>query len=769
MRIEDLFAHSANSSGEWEPLSTHLTRVSEQCAEYCHAFNAATEGALLGWLHDIGKVGELFQKRLRGQAARVDHWTPGAALALCEEFGEKSRSRALIVEGHHIGLKRADTQSLKERFGPYLGAECKLDAEAPTPSIFPLTELKMRLAGVGLSPPSIQAQAFVPETLIRDQPARAMLRIRMLFSALVDADYRMTQMHFLGKESVPAPLPLEPDRLLTAVDKYRAALRSRPQSEQILALREWLFQSAISAACMPNRMWTLTAPTGSGKTLAMLAFALQHARQHNLRRIVFVLPYLALVQQTVQVLRQILTLAYPDTDDNSMDAILAEDHSLVQEPVTQPDTGISEAVRRSMTADWQAPLIVTTNVQLLESLHSAHPSSCRKLHRLSRSVILMDEIQTLPVHLSPITLATLGSLAEDFCTSIVFSTATQPAFQSLADTASGFGGVNWCPAEITSFAPHRPPVPKRVRVSWHSSPLEPWPLEQVAARLAESHSALCIVNTKRQARAIFEQVRRIGGAPVFLATSLCPAHRRHVLENVRSRLAANEPCVLVSTQCVEAGVDLDFPLVLRMIAPLDAIAQAAGRCNRNGARPEPGEVIVFSLEGEFGDQYPDTLYREAAKLTHQMLNASSGMLDITADSLFAAYYRKWYELSPEQDKIEDLRRAVQALDFPMIERSYRLIEQRQISVLVPYVRDLFLALRAEALEEGISARWIRQARQIAAGIFPPGKGAPVWSSLMPVRIKYARDIASWYILADDSLYDPDMGLLISDKLSLLDI
>lgn len=769
MRTEELFAHSANSGGEWEPLSTHLKRVSKECAQYCQVFNAAPEGALLGWLHDIGKVGQLFQERLHGRATGVDHWSPGAALALANGFGEKNRARALIIEGHHIGLQRADSQSLIKRIGPYLDQRHPPKSESGTPSVFPLAKLHQALKEVGLHPPVSQIPAFVPEPLVCSSPARAMLRIRMLFSALVDADYRMTELHFLGKESISEAPSLDPDHWLAGLDLYRSSLQNRPQSPEMLRLREWLFQSAISAASHPHRMWTLTAPTGSGKTLAMLKFALEHAKHHNLRRIVFVLPYLALLQQTVQVLREILTLAYPNEEDSFLDTILVEDHSLVQELSAQSDTGASEAVRRSMTADWQAPLIVTTNVQLLESLHSRHPSSCRKLHRLSRSVILLDEIQTLPIHLSPITLATLGSLAEDFCTSIVFSTATQPAFQSLADAAAGFGGVNWRPVEITGFAPHRPPVPQRVRVSWHCSPSQSWSLEQLAARLAHSHSALCIVNTKRQARAVFELVRRIGSAAMFLATSLCPAHRRLVLEQVRSRLAANEPCLLVSTQCVEAGVDLDFPLVLRMIAPLDAIAQAAGRCNRNGARTEPGEVIVFSLDGDLGDLYPDALYREAAKMTRQMLHARHGTPDLTSEDLFTAYFQQWYQLLPEQERIEDLRKAVQSLDFPEIERSYRLIEQRQISVLVPFDRDLFAALRTEALEQGISARWIRQARQIAVGIFPPGKGAPVWSSLMPVRTKYEREIESWHILADDSLYDPVMGLLPVDKLSLLDI
>lgn len=769
MRPEELFAHSANSYGEWEPLSTHLKRVSEECARYCQVFEAASEGELLGWLHDIGKVGQLFQRRLRGLETGVDHWTPGAALALANGFGEQNRARALIVEGHHVGLQRADKQSVRERIGPYLSPQYPLNSESGTPSVFPLKELMRRLEEVGFDLPSRQIPAFVPEQLVSSSPARAMLRIRMLFSALVDADYRMTEMHFLGKESIADPPSLEPDRLLHAVDRFRASLGSRPQSQEMLALRQWLFQSAIDAASEPHRQWTLTAPTGSGKTLALLAFALEHARRHSLRRIVFVLPYLALAQQTVQVLRQILRLAYPDAGEDFLDTILVEDHSLAQVACAPPDTGASEAVRRSTMADWRAPLIVTTNVQLLESLHGAHPSSCRKLHRLARSTILMDEIQTLPVHLAPLTLATLGSLAQDFCASIVFSTATQPAFESLAATAAAFGGVDWRPVEMTGFARPKPAIPQRVRISWRCSPSDCWSLESVAARLAESHSALCIVNLKRQARAIFDLARQFGASPLFLATSLCPAHRLQVLERVRSRLSTGQPCILISTQCVEAGVDLDFPLVLRMIAPLDAIAQAAGRCNRSAARPEPGEVIVFSLDGNLREQCPDPLYYEATRLTRQMISEQPEMFDLMSESQFAAFYQRWYHLLPEQEKIENLRRAVHSLDFPRVERTYRLIEQRQISVLVPFDQRLFSTLRDEAINMGITADWIRRARHIAVGTFPPRPGAPMWSSLEPVRLKYANAAESWHILADKSLYDPDMGLLPAEKLALLDI
>jgi len=398
-------------------------------------------------------------------------------------------------------------------------------------------------------------------------------------------------------------------------------------------------EACLAAGEMEPGLFTLTAPTGSGKTLSTLAFALRHARRHGLRRIVIVLPFLSIIDQTVRVYREALA------EIAAGDRYLLEHHSLALEQVEGEDN--AARLRGMLAENWDAPVVITTSVQLLESLFSNSPSACRKLHRLARSVVVFDEVQTLPLKIVLPTLAALSSLAGRYGTTVVFSTATQPAFMHLDKKVQGFCAAGWHPREIVPQELRLFERLQRVRVSWPGDG-ERLAWDELAARFRELDQALCIVNLKKHAREVFAVLSsRHEGQAFHLSTAMCPKHRAAVLAAVRERLENGKPCFLVATQCVEAGVDLDFSSVFRALGPLDSIAQAAGRCNRNG-KLASGDLHVF-VPQDAG--YPPGPYRQAAELTAVMLRGGKEpSIDDPAD--FERYFRSLYQIAKLED--EDL-------------------------------------------------------------------------------------------------------------------
>ena len=544
----------------------------------------------------------------------------------------------------------------------------------------------------------------------RGQFAADMLDARMLFSALVDADYLATEGHFNGDARTPychredGPI-LDVDRAIAALDRYIASVRSDQGDAPMAAAREALHAACVAAAEEPQGLFTLSAPTGSGKTLAMLALSLHHARHHGLRRIVLVMPFLNIIDQTAGIYRTIFS-----TENGFADHTVLENHSLAgrRQPNDEGQSDQAASTARLLAENWDAPIILTTSVQFLESLMADRPARCRKLHRLAKSVILFDEAQTLPPKLAVATLATLCRLTEPngpYRSTVVFATATQPALDDLDGRVRKDPlGAGWKPKEIV-----RDPgslfsqAAGRVRVNWrHRSSIG---FDELATELAGHERVLCIVNLKRHAVQIATALRdrRINGL-MHLSTNMCPAHCAKVLKKLDQRLRDGTPVRLIATQCVEAGVDLDFPVVFRALAPLEAIAQAAGRCNRHGRR-EPGTVIVFKPRDDRG-LYPPG-YKTGVDATETFLNslAQDGDLDqteiINSPERLRQYYQYLYvatgresvELPDEHDLLE----AIRAGDFASVAEHYKLIENDAVNVLVPYDRKIFDKLRDEAL------------------------------------------------------------------------
>ncbi len=749
-----IYAHSANTNGDWHPLTEHLLGVSHLAANFSANAAWSNEAALAGLLHDLGKYADRFQARLKGQDSGLDHWSQGAWVALAEH---RAIAAALAIQGHHIGLQRASTDALRRM------------------SLHTLTlnhPLGLALSDVDLMRLKQRAEA---DTLLFTTPAQTalplqngmahavanMLDVRLLFSCLVDADFLDTESHFEGNAQGKCPRPdgpkLDASAALAALDAHMENLRSATGAQkEVRQAREALWSTAKRAGQMQPGLFTLTAPTGSGKTLSMLKFALEHAARHGLKRIVLAVPFLSVIEQTAREYRKVFN-SFPDN-------FVLEHHSLAGlgvEADRNDAEGASESQRRLLAENWDAPIVLTTNVQLLESLFSNRPSSCRKLHNLMDSVIMFDEAQSLPSGLAVPTLAALSHLSSVYHSSVVFATATQPAFDTLHPAVTKHAIQGWHPNEAVPEHAEMFRALKRVEVTWpKNGGKRSW--AELAADLCSDNAkqVLCVVNLKRHVLALLKELDGTDGL-FHLSTNMCAEHRRDVLEKVRARLIAGETCRLISTQCVEAGVDLDFPLVYRALAPLEAIAQAAGRCNREGTLNEQGrlgEVIVFEPndEKELRWCYPTHAYYQAAEVTRTMLTLH-GDLNINDPALFRDYYRRLYDLNNPANQNELLNEALTALDFPEVAKHYRLIDQNTIQVLVPWEnrREEFDALRSEAGREGISAGWMRRAQGLAVSIYLTKEGAPAWA--IPAKLRRGGTSDEWFFLEGD-YYDDILGL-----------
>lgn len=754
------WAHSEGWDGRKEPLAAHLSEVARLAAESADVFGAREEAYCLGVWHDLGKLGEPFQLLLDGKAAGIDHWSLGAAFAL-KAAGQKARAAILAVLGHHIGIPSGNRESLRRWCPPEIYNAHPLNLSL-SPKSYEELEFLIRQEGV----PNCEAgwQPLVPDELFREQPARAMLRTRMLYSCLVDADFIATEKHFVGPYARKRGPLLEPEKLWQAFESLLEEARQRPCSEAVRHVREAVLSAALEAADSPQSLFTLTAPTGSGKTLAMLGFALRRAALRGHRRIILALPYLALLQEVAEIYSRLLQISYPCRDPREF---LLEAHSMSDDhPGRLEEDDRIEAARRKLVENWDAPFILTTNVQLLESLHANRPMRCRKLHNIANSVILLDEVQTLPRDLALPTLAALSALTADFRCSVVMATATQPAFEAFdSSVRDRLSSTGWCPREVISNAGRLFHALRRVSVDWCVQD-GAWTEDRVAGEMMRHSSALCVVNLKRHARAIFTRLKQSDPDALFLATSLCPAHRARVLDEVRRRLDSSH-VRLVSTQCVEAGVDLDFPCVFRAFGPLEAIAQAAGRCNRHGKR-EAGKVVVFELAEDTTHCYPDPAYARAAQVTRVLLNESESGLDISSPETFRSYYGRLFGIEMTDMEKNAVVKACRSLDFPEVSEQYRLIPDAQISILVPYDRAAYEALREEAFREGLRSSWIRRARAHAVSLYRPAQDSPLWSALDTIPLRPRGEAADWFILRAPDLYDPEMGLTIPKAYGFLE-
>jgi CRISPR-associated endonuclease/helicase Cas3 len=591
-----MWAHSSNGSGSRHALVDHLRSVSRLAGQFGEAFGAAELCSVLGLLHDAGKAAPGWQKRLfevDGTAERVG--VPHKQLGAEMITSLAGLPGAMCILGHHGGLgARGEAQTIPE------GEQDDLAQQALVGELPEVAELLNNRRSV------------LPSSW--DTPLSCELGLRLAFSALVDADHLDTAAHF---ESRPAPVvrpSVDMAALLARFESERLkALTSRPAS-RLDEARQEVYEDVVRAAAGPTGIYRLPAPTGAGKTMAAAAFGLHHAVRTGKARVIVAVPYITITEQNAQVYRRLLG-----------DDVVLEHHS----GVNLDDTA---GVRARLGAEnWDAPFVVTTTVQLFDSLFGRKPGRSRKLHRLANSVIVLDEVQSLPPPLLLPILDGLRTLSERFGTTVLLASATQPSFHRLLpwrpiqdrirDTVTDADGVR------IKF--------RRVHYNWLVGD-ERLDMEAVARLIAAEDQALVVVNTVAHARALFRLVQELRPeAALHLSTRMCPSHRQDVLTDVSGRLSGGASVLLVSTQLIEAGVDLDFPAVFRAMAPAESLLQAAGRCNREHRRPT-GRVVIF----EATDAPVPSFYRSAVGATRRFFGPDGAELDDA--SALDRYYRSFY-------------------------------------------------------------------------------------------------------------------------------
>lgn len=758
----EYFAHSQNSVGTMHTTRDHLAAVSKLAGEFAGDSFWKIEAVLAGMLHDLGKYADLFQARLRGEASGLDHWSPGAWVAL-KDF--KAIATALAVQGHHVGLQQGNRDALRAMNPMTLAQHHPFNLKLSDPD---LEVLRARAGSDGIIFPKPDGFIIDHEKGFQN-PVAAMLDVRMLFSCLTDADFMDTESHFKGDTQGKRFRELGPQLdlslALAALDTYMSdKVRGVSKADRaVLDARNSLWERATDAAGRKPELFTLTAPTGSGKTLAMLKFALEHAAKNGLKRVILAVPFLSIIEQTANIFRTVFQ-EFPNN-------FVLEDHSLagLGSEESKDDVEVERA-RRLLAENWEAPIIITTNVQLLESLFSNRPAACRKLHNLMNSVVMFDEAQTLPQSLAVPTLAALSHLSHRYGTTVLFATATQPAFDALDNAVTKLINDGWRPIEVVPEHTRIYDALRRYDVRWpRQGETKEWAM--LAEEIRNNEQVLCVVNLKNHASKLLDDLKN-DTAVFHLSTNLCALHRRAVLTEVRARLETGKPCRLISTQCVEAGVDVDFPVVCRALAPLDAIAQAAGRCNREGrltnadGKKIMGDVHVFepAVEGDYHKRYPNRAYFQATEVTRSMLIAAGTKgLDLNDPTTFRDYYHRLYDLNKPETQNHEIIEAVKAVDFVRVAKEYRLIEQSAIRVLVSYGKhiDLFKELRNQQDEEGISVQWIRRAQGLSVSIFRPRPDHPSWDVLLPAKLRYGKGTSDeWFILEDprNEYYDKTLGL-----------
>ena len=694
-KLQNVYAHSKEDCepDEWQLLEDHLRNVATRAAKFAATFGYENWGRALGLLHDAGKVNPAFQRRLHGSGERVDHSAPGAWEALRRYRSQledaNGRILAFAIAGHHGGIPNGIRAGSEGRTP--LASRLSKESVGET-----AREFEKYVDNVGIRLPESRTLERLPLERLAEASdvANGLQRgifscsthTRMLFSCLVDADYLDTE-RFVSPEFASARDAVPRDDvsgLSRQLDEHMATVEMFAVPSKVNEARSRVLEACRSAADWNPGIYTLTVPTGGGKTLSSLSFALRHAMANGMSRVIYAIPYTSIVEQNARVFRSVL-------GDNNV----LEHHSNYDfDVVTDEGRRLCE---RLSVQNWDAPLVVTTNVQLFESLFSNKPGKCRKLHNIANSVIVLDEAQMLPDNLLTVTLAMLEELVADFNVTVLLCTATQPALEGLWP----FGA---CPREIAPFQEELSAVlGGRTRFVLEGKVQE----ETLVSELASMRQALCIVGTKKKARTLFGDVSRevaAGGAEgmddgVFhLSANMTPLHRSKVLSEARHRLAEGKRCIVISTQLIEAGVDIDFPTVYREMAGVDSLIQAAGRCNREGRHRE-GAVHVFEISDEASlglasERFDSSWLGQMKSLARQIIGDHGNTLD---SSMSKEFFQARYGTATKQgldakglyaDMTSTALLASDpvfgTLDFESYAEKYRIIEDSSVPVFVPW-------------------------------------------------------------------------------------
>lgn len=798
----DFYAHTDPNSPDqrnWEPLFTpfgespdkcqgeackkcenldrfhgHLNKVAWWTAKFAgEMFPAGSEeeksarewGRLAGLWHDLGKFAEEFQRKLSGERIQIEHTGTGAALAK-KLMPVAWETLAFGIAGHHAGLaNRKNRESIHDTSTPLDERVARADAMLAQCRVL-IEENKendiKRLLILSETPE-------LPEWMLSggDAASRWSCFIRMIFSALVDADSIATE-SFCSSGEQKTKLRALPvfdsiEILRERLDDHIDALGEKADDTEVNRQRANILGWCRDAAKGDPGFFTLSVPTGGGKTLAAMAFALRHVAVHRAKgmgRVIVAVPYTSIIEQNAGVYEAALGAGN-----------LVEHHSNLDD-FDDGEEADEETIRRRLACEnWDAPVIVTTNVQLFESLFTHKRRCARKLHNIAGSVIILDEAQCVPVGFMALIVPMLRELVDHYGCTVVISTATQPAWKQVrGKPAFGIAGEQLSPIIPADAGLSRVAGFDRVTVEWPEKN-EPLLYEDLASKLAGEPCVMAIVHRKKDAQWLAKKLRELRpDESVFhLSTNMCPVHRRKVLEEIRAAVAlyrqSGVPCRIVSTQLVEAGVDLDLPVIYRAMAGLDSIAQAAGRCNREGRMGAKGRVVVFHAE----TAPPDGHLKRCAEITANMLSELDGQLDIRDPAAFEGFFKRLY-LSCKPD-VKDLVRHERDLNFETLGREFHLIDDsQQVPIVVLYddesrsrLRTVQGIARSQAGEEVAARVAFRALQPYSVAVWPKGI-AVLESALEPLFPGGTAKMLDPHLYP--ATYDEVFGLVTDDEPSI---
>lgn len=633
---------------DWQHLEVHLIQVAELSRQFANDFNAGELAYTSGLLHDLGKYSPQFQRRLEGVNNHVDHSTAGAQEAALHYPLSQGRILEYIVAGHHGGLSN---------FGSRVsGLEKRLETtDLPDYSAY---RKEIDLPDLTSIRPNLKQLPGKPGFTVS-------FYTRMLYSCLVDAD-TLNSEAFANPDKSKIRSQYDPFEILSKrFSDHMEAKLAGAEENTINTMRKEIFEQCVEKAALPPHMFTLTVPTGGGKTLASMAFALEHLKKNGLQRIFYVIPYTSIIEQNAAIFRGIF----------GSRNVLEHHSNFDPKPRDFENFPSGEESLSLSTENWDMPVVVTTNVQFFESLFSNKRSRCRKLHSLAKSVIILDEAQMLPTDYLKPCFAALSELVRNYGSTVVICTATQPNLGELLDACIE-------PVEITRSPTKLYEALNRVRVI----NLKDCNDAELSSHLKEHRQVLCIVNTRSHAKHLFDAVSKSGNC-YHLSARMCPVHRRKQLEKIKALLKENAECRVISTQLIEAGVDIDFPVVYRASTGIDSIAQAAGRCNREGKLPEKGKVCIFKSTEIYG-KFATPWQRRVAAIGEMILDKTDDPLSLSS---VKSYFHNLYFFEGDdgldkkgilrslEDRPEDL-----AFPFEDVGEAFKIIEDGTKDIIVPY-------------------------------------------------------------------------------------
>lgn len=775
----EIIAHvRKNKNDRWETqsLKDHLEGVAKRAGDFAQEFGNRDWGELIGFWHDLGKFIPDWQRHIRNATGydpeahletlgnRVNHSAAGAILAFkkLERFPPLARVLAYPIAGHHTGLPDWNPDGARGDTLPERLFRDVLNQELETKDIEQIEREPQ--SEVFLSKPIAKSAPMNVEKHSRDKTVEQLhLWVRMLFSCLVDADYLDTEAFMDQGKSLDRAGYASLSELKRRFDCFMERKQRDAQNTPINRKRQEILSQCRGKAKLEPGIFTLTVPTGGGKTLSSMAFALEHALAHEKRRVIYAIPYTSIIEQTAKVFK------YGTDRDAEIEqltksgnpGLFGEENVLEHHSNIDPEK--EDARSRLAAENWDAPIIVTTNVQLFESLFAFKTSTCRKLHNIVNSVIILDEAQMLPPEFLKPILSVLRALVENFGVTLVLCTATQPVLTGRIGMGQAlFDGLEQTTEIIDSCLDGDDPFR---RVSFHFPKAKtPARTEWVdlAEELAQIHQVLCIVNTRKDCRELHSLMP---DGTLHLSALMCGEERSVRINEIKVKLDRGESLRVISTQLVEAGVDIDFPVVYRAMAGLDSIAQAAGRCNREGSLNRSGKmgrVVVFNPP----KPTPPGLLRKGEEACLEILgNGNVGTLN---GRIFSEYFQAFYARVNDLDKplfVDRLVREAWGASYPEFKfqfrsfaQDFRMIDdQAQKGVVVFYENPLNKRSSRSLIEElrkkGPSKNLYRKLQRFTVNL-------PHREFEMILRAGMLEEIHGLYVQCCEGLYKEGLGLLV---------